>query len=207
MDTATNYLKELQITKRKEESRKMTYQGLEYLKHRETVRHNLAQENISQQGVNETVRSNLVREAQNWTTIGETMRHNQRTEDLGFQQLSENIRHNKVYETLEGKKLSETVRHNQAQERLTAIDVANKATSISLSNQQFYDKLEQDKEIAAAKIKLEAEKTYFEELPTATKHAMAKDVFNVNGFLANFAADLSGAIDWAGNIFHLGVKL
>lgn len=59
---------------------------VEYLKHLEQKRHDLAQEDIGYKTVFETVRHNQVAEDQNQQNINESIQHNRATEAIGYMQ-------------------------------------------------------------------------------------------------------------------------
>lgn len=86
----------------------MTHNQIDYWKHQETSRHNLADEK-------ETNRHNVVTET-------ETGRHNRATEGIDLGKLQETTRHNLATEGISMSQLNELQRHNLAGER---IDLGN----------------------------------------------------------------------------------
>lgn len=94
----------------------MTHNQIEYWKHKETSRHNVAEET-------ETNRHNV-------TTEQETGRHNRATEGIDLGRLAETKRHNLVTEGqtnvnlgYTGQTLEEMIRHNKALEGLQSVDL------------------------------------------------------------------------------------
>lgn len=117
----------------------MTKNQIEYQKHVETGRHNLATEQ-------ETHRSNVANELEthrhSYATEQETGRHNLATEKQARKELRENKRSHKVNEKLGFSTLAEQARHNMATENQAATNAEiNKylgelgaATSVATAN-------------------------------------------------------------------------
>lgn len=105
-----------------------------YHTYKETQRHNIATENLTQQQISESIRHNVVSENQNWASINETVRHNRQQESIGFQNIA-----------LGYAQLEETTRHNYAQESIgrtqarASLQQAYAATKNAISQQRMAD--------------------------------------------------------------------
>lgn len=105
-----------------------------YHTYKETQRHNLATEGLTQQQVSESIRHNVVVEQQGWSNINETIRHNKQQESIGFQNIA-----------LGYANLEETTRHNYAQEAIgrtqarASLQQAYAATRNAISQQRMAD--------------------------------------------------------------------
>lgn len=104
----------------------MTTLGLEWLKHRETQRHNLA-------GETETNRTNVVNEELKRNSNVETARANRANEGIKRESNAETRRSNLANEEIKRDANSENERHNLAYEKLTA-DKNAKDYEVSLRN-------------------------------------------------------------------------
>jgi hypothetical protein len=95
----------------------MTHNQIEWWKLKETQRHNVVTEGISQ------------------NTLNESIRHNVQTEVQARNELLEQARHNQVSEAIGWGNLAETTRHNRESERLTwEVAVLDSNTRISVAN-------------------------------------------------------------------------
>lgn len=121
----------------------MTKNQIEYLKHKETQRSNLRNEELTAQrdatnrelgfgNLAEATRHNVATERHNAAVLDETSRHNLATEANEANKLLETTRHNQATERVQELTLSESVRHNQVVEGIQKQD----------ANTRYYQYLE-----------------------------------------------------------------
>lgn len=100
----------------------MTWMGLQYLVHVETVRSNLVREG-------ETQRHNVATEGLGWAELGETKRSNLERERVNRGSLTELVRSNKVKEAQNARGLAEIERSNRARESISRFSEIEKKRS------------------------------------------------------------------------------
>lgn len=118
----------------------MTSNQIEYAKHLESKRHNIASEDISRRGLDESVRHNKASESISTGGLEETRRHNIATEAMSADQILKNYTVGMSQASAAASQASaalkqaqvaaarqaEDARHNKQSEVLTSSDIASK---------------------------------------------------------------------------------
>lgn len=151
-----------------------------YHTYKETQRHNIATEGLTQQQVSESIRHNKVTEDQGWVSVNETIRHNKAQESIGFQNIS-----------LGYANLEEQTRHNYATEAIgrtqarASLQQAYAATQNAISQRRMADVatwnagvnaayVDSQKKLLAQQTKTSAAEAAYKEQQRKTSAASAK---------------------------------
>lgn len=118
----------------------MTSNQIEYAKHTENVRHNLATEKLGSGNLTETVRHNVATEKLGSGNLAETTRHNVASEGISSGNLDELRRHNLVTEGLTSQQIMNnyTVGLKQASAAQQSASAAMKQAQVA-NQRQFED--------------------------------------------------------------------
>lgn len=90
----------------------MTNNQIQYQRHLEDQRSNLAREALTDRDLSERERHNLESERYSWADLGERTRHNKAGESISWSDLAERSRHNKVSEQYGWADLAERSRYH-----------------------------------------------------------------------------------------------
>lgn len=114
----------------------MTNNQIQYQRHLEDRRSNLAREALTRRDLSERERHNLVSENYSWADLGERTRHNKAGEQFSWADLTERARHNRIGEQFSWADLAERGQyHTQSlgveRDRLAELHRSNFANEIA----------------------------------------------------------------------------